>query len=64
MLAYRCYFLDLGGNILSVRNIIAETEDEALSVARAAYSERSQHNGFELWQDVRKLHVIDRPEAK
>lgn len=64
MPAYRCYFLDVGGHILSVRNIIAETEEEALSVARAVYAERLQHNGFELWQDVRKLRVIDRPAAK
>jgi hypothetical protein len=61
---YRCYFLDPKGHILSSQNIIAETEEEALSTARDSYSARAHHDGFELWGGTRKLHVVDRSDGK
>jgi hypothetical protein len=60
---FRCYFFNEDGHIGAAEDILAESEAEALGLARAAFALRDQHPSFELWQGQRRLHQEVRAPA-
>ena len=56
---YRCYFLGPDGRIAGRREFTADTDAEALTMARSFYAESATLHGFELWGNMRCLHRED-----
>ena len=55
MTVYRIWFLTANGSVTAVQRFSADTDEEALSVARLMGKGRSQLSGFELWEGRRKV---------
>jgi hypothetical protein len=55
MLEYRCYFLGRNGSINARREFKAASDAEALMTARALYAEHAVGDGFELWENRRRV---------
>ena len=53
---YRCLFLQADGCVAAREEFEAETDNDALIVARALYAERAARDGLELWEDTRRVH--------
>lgn len=53
---YRCYFLEPDGRIAGRHEFTADTDADALTVARTFYAERMVRHGFELWGNMRCVH--------
>ena len=49
MASYRCYFRGLTGRFGSRHDFDAETDDEAIAIARRLYAGEEVKSGFELW---------------
>lgn len=56
MLEYRCYFLGADGRIVARREFQAAGDSEALIMARVFYAEHPTRDGFELWENKRRVH--------
>ena len=59
MLGYRCYFLGKESQILAREDFYADTETEALAIARSFALEKKPDGCFELWEGTRYLHSED-----
>jgi len=55
MHGYRCFFLRPDGGVAAREEFEAETDSDAVIVARALYAERAARDGFELWSDTRRI---------
>lgn len=55
MHGYRCLFLQQDGCIGAREEFEAETDNDAVIVARALYAERAARDGIELWEDQRRV---------
>lgn len=55
MHGYRCLFLQPDGCIVAREEFEAETDGDAVIVARALYAERAARDGLELWEDTRRV---------
>lgn len=56
MLDYRCYFLGSDGRIAARREFQAANDSEAVEMARGFYAQHSARDGFELWENKRRVH--------
>ena len=54
-MVYRLCLLGAQGRIAAVQRFNADTDEEALSVARVLVKGRPQLSGFELWDGGRKV---------
>jgi hypothetical protein len=59
MHGYNCRFLLPDGCIAASERFEAETDQDAVIVARALYAERAARDGLELWEDARRVHAED-----
>jgi hypothetical protein len=59
MPGYSCFFLRPDGLVAAREEFEAETDSEAVIVARALYAERPTRDGLELWEDKRCVHCED-----
>jgi hypothetical protein len=59
MHGYRCLFLQSDGCIAAREEFDAETDNDAVIVARALYAERAERDGLELWNKERRVHCED-----
>jgi hypothetical protein len=59
MLGYSCLFLHRDGRSADREEFEAETDSDAVIVARALYAERAAREGLELWADKRCIHCED-----
>jgi hypothetical protein len=64
MKMYRLCLLSANGTIAAVQRFSADTDEEALSVARVLVKGRSQLSGFELWEGGRKVHAESSKSAR
>jgi hypothetical protein len=55
MHGYRCLFLQPDGCVAAREEFEAETDNDAVIVARALYAERAARDGLELWEDTRRV---------
>jgi len=55
MHGYRCLFLEPNGRVAAKEEFEAETDNDAVIVARALYAERAARDGLELWEDKRRV---------
>jgi hypothetical protein len=55
MHGYRCLFLQSDGCVAALEEFVAETDKDAVIVARALYAERAARDGLELWDDQRRV---------
>jgi hypothetical protein len=62
MSLYRCRFLDRTFNVFQIQGVACENEAEAIVMARRM-SANTGANGFELWQDERRVHMETTPSA-
>jgi hypothetical protein len=62
MLEYRCFFLRPDGRVAARREFEAESESDAVIVARALYAERAARDGLELWDGNRCVYFEDEKE--
>jgi len=53
MHGYHCFFLQPDGCVAEQEEFEAETDGEAVILARALYAERAARDGLELWKDAR-----------
>lgn len=60
---FRCYFYIAEGHIVSPEEFVAETETDALKLARAAFAQRGHYSAFELWQGTHLRHTERRTVA-
>ena len=59
---YRCYLLDLYGQIVWRHKFTVSDDGEAIAAARTLFRQRrTSVCGFELWQDERYLHCENDP---
>ena len=56
---YQCFFLQPDGRVAAREEFEAETDGDAVIVARALYAERAARDGFELWSDTRCILTED-----
>lgn len=59
MTTYRCDFLGPDGRLAAQRTFEADSDDDAIIVARALYAERASRDGIELWQNGRRVYEED-----
>ena len=55
MHGYSCLFLRSDGCVAAREEFEAETDGDAVIVARALYAERVARDGLELWEDTRRV---------
>jgi len=55
MHGYSCLFLRRDGCVAEREEFEAETDSDAVIVARALYAERAARDGLELWEDTRRV---------
>ena len=55
MHGYSCLFLRPDGRVAAREEFEAETDSDAVIVARALYAERVARDGLELWADTRRV---------
>ncbi len=55
MHGYQCLFLQPDGRVAAREDFEAETDSDAVIVARALYAERAARDGFALWRDTRRI---------
>ena len=60
---YRCRYLDRTFNVFQIQGIACENDTEAIVMARRM-SANIGADGFELWQDERRVHVETMPSAR
>lgn len=56
---YSCVFLQPNGCVAAREEFEAETDNDAVIVARALYAERAARDGLELWEEARRVHAED-----
>ncbi|HEX3972955.1 MAG TPA: hypothetical protein VHX19_16625 [Stellaceae bacterium] len=59
MHGYSCLFLQPDGGVAAREEFEAETDNDAVVVARALYAERAARDGLELWDEARRIHSED-----
>jgi hypothetical protein len=52
---YSCLFFQPDGGVAAKEEFEAETDNDAVIVARALYAERPARDGLELWEDTRRV---------
>lgn len=57
MTAYRCFLLGESGKAVSVEKLDAETDWEAIELARLVLERHSDQSAFELWRDTRCIFM-------
>lgn len=57
MASYRCYFRSLTGRFGSRHDFEAESDEEAIIIARRLYADEEVKSGFELWDGARLVAV-------
>ncbi|HXR85876.1 MAG TPA: hypothetical protein VN728_02850 [Stellaceae bacterium] len=60
MHGYRCLFLRPDGCEAAREEFEAESDNDAVIVARALYAERVARDGLELWEDTRRVLAEER----
>lgn len=55
MTDYRCYFFGTDNRIVDRADFTADTDALAIIEARALYAEGESQNGFELWEQTRRV---------
>jgi len=60
MAAYRLYYLDVERRIFAFDQIHANSDAEALAVARITAPERPHARAWELWHQSRCIHTEDK----
>jgi hypothetical protein len=63
MTAYRCFLLGQGGKAVSVEKIDAETDWEAIELARVTLERHTEHSAFELWRETRCIFMEPKKPA-
>jgi hypothetical protein len=63
MTAYRCFLLGQSGKAESLEKIDAETDWEAVELARLTLERHPQGSAFELWRDTRCIFLEPRKRA-
>jgi hypothetical protein len=58
MLGYRCYCIGADSRILAMRDFYADSNVEALAMARTLALDTSSHS-FELWEGSHFIHGED-----
>src|SRR5579864_7472260 len=61
MAYYRCYFLGCDESFMSVNDLEAGSDSDAIVQASLLVAKRPQINGFELWQCDRHVYKHVRP---
>jgi hypothetical protein len=59
MAEYCSVFLKPDGRVAARRDFQAESDDEAVIIARAAYAERANRDGLAVWQGERRVYCED-----
>jgi hypothetical protein len=59
MHGYSCLFLRPDGCVAAKEEFEAETDNDAVILARALYAERAARDGLELWEDTRRVLCED-----
>lgn len=54
---YRCYLLDGAGAIRGVVTVAGADDMGALAAARRLLEDKPEFDGFDLWQENRRIHV-------
>jgi len=57
MINYRCFLLGCEGDVKATEEIDAESQEDALALARTILAHRDHHVGFELWLDAKCVHI-------
>lgn len=57
MSEYRCYFLTADDRTGSHRDFAAQNDADAITRARAFYTEQRFWHGFELWSGPRRVYA-------
>lgn len=60
MAGYRCYFFARDGHIQNRIEYEADTDEVAISEARAHYAGSEFRDGFEVWEQARLVYQEDR----
>jgi hypothetical protein len=55
MTVYRLWFLHANSRVTAVQRLHADTDKEALGIARETVKGHPELSGFELWEDGRKV---------
>jgi hypothetical protein len=59
MNGYRCFFFQSDGCVAAKEKFEAETDNDAVIVARALCAERAARDGLELWEAKRRVLCED-----
>jgi hypothetical protein len=62
MSLYRCRYVDRTLNVFEIQGLACENDVDAIVMARRM-SANTSADGFELWQDERRVHMETMPSA-